>query len=74
MRTGIFLILSTLGRIPGTLMATLQGAKAFDHQYKIFFLLLGISTLIILVFYIYHKDIHHEIKKLKGEKDKGSGD
>jgi hypothetical protein len=56
------------------LMATLQGAKAFDHQYKIFFLLLGISALVILVFYIYHEDIHHHIRKLKGEKDKGSGD
>ena len=74
MHLGIFLIISTIGRVPGTLMATLQGAKAFDHQYKIFFLLLGISALVILVFYIYHGDIHHQIKKLKGEKDKGSGD
>jgi uncharacterized membrane protein YdjX (TVP38/TMEM64 family) len=74
MHLGIFLIISTIGRVPGTLMATLQGAKAFDHQHKIFFLLLGISALVILVFYIYHEDIHHQIKKLKGEKDKGSGD
>jgi uncharacterized membrane protein YdjX (TVP38/TMEM64 family) len=71
MHLGIFLIISTIGRVPGTVMATLQGAKAFDHQYKIFFLLLGISALIILVFYIYHVDIHRQIKKLKGEKDKG---
>ncbi len=72
MHLGIFLIISTIGRVPGTLMATLQGAKAFDRQYKIFFLLLGISTLIILLFYIYHEDIHNRIKKLKGEKDKRS--
>jgi len=72
MHFGIFLIVSTIGRVPGTVMATLQGAKAFDHQYKIFFLLLGISALVILVFYIYHVDIHHQIQKLKGEKDKGS--
>ena len=74
MHLGIFLIISTIGRVPGTLMATLQGAKAFDHQYKIFFLLLGISALVILVFYIYHDEIHYQIKKLKGKKDKGSGD
>ena len=74
MHLGIFLIISTIGRVPGTLMATLQGAKAFDQQYKIFFLLSGISALVILVFYIYHEDIHHQIKKLKREKDKGSGD
>jgi uncharacterized membrane protein YdjX (TVP38/TMEM64 family) len=74
MHLGIFLIISTIGRVPGTLMATLQGAKAFDHQYKIFFLLLGISALVIFVFYIYHEEIHGWIKKLKGEKNKGSGD
>jgi uncharacterized membrane protein YdjX (TVP38/TMEM64 family) len=71
MNLGIFLIISTIGRVPGTLMAILQGAKAFNNQYKIFFLLLGISALVILFFYIFHEDIHHQIKKLKGEKDKG---
>jgi uncharacterized membrane protein YdjX (TVP38/TMEM64 family) len=65
MHLGIFLIISTIGRVPGTLMATLQGAKAFDHQYKIFMILLGISVLVILVFYIYHDEIHHWVKKLK---------
>ena len=74
MHLGIFLIISTIGRVPGTLMATLQGAKAFEHQYKLFLILLGLSALVILVFYIYHEDIHHQIKRLKGEKDKGSGD
>ena len=70
MHWGIFLIISTVGRIPGTLMATLQGAKAFDHQYKFFLILMGISTLVILVFYIYHEEIHHLTKKLKKEKRK----
>ena len=70
MHVGIFLIISTVGRIPGTLMATLQGAKAFDHQYKFFLILMGISTLVILVFYIYHEEIYHLTKKLKREKRK----
>ena len=65
MHTGIFLLISTVGRIPGTLMAVLQGAKAFDHQYRTFLVLLGFSTLIILVFYIYHDEIHNLVKKLK---------
>jgi uncharacterized membrane protein YdjX (TVP38/TMEM64 family) len=65
MPMGIFLIISTIGRIPGTLMATLQGAKAFEHQYKSFLVLLGISALVILAFYIYHDEIHHWIKRLK---------
>ena len=70
MHLGTFLVISTIGRIPGTLMATLQGAKAFEHQYKAFLILLGISTLVILVFYIYHDQIHHLIKKMKGEEYK----
>ena len=65
MHLGIFLFISTIGRIPGTLMATLQGTKAFDHQYKSMLILLGLSTLVILVFYIYHEEIHRMIKKLK---------
>jgi uncharacterized membrane protein YdjX (TVP38/TMEM64 family) len=65
MHLGIFLIISTIGRIPGTLMAILQGAKAFEHEYYTFGMLLGVSALIILVFYIYHEEIHNLIKKLK---------
>ena len=65
MHLGIFLIISTIGRIPGTLMACLQGGKAFDHQYKAMFILFGVSALFIMIFYIYHDEIHHLIKKLK---------
>ena len=68
MHLGIFLIISTVGRIPGTLMATLQGAKAFEHHYYTFGILLGASGLIILVFYIYHEEIHNLVKRLKREK------
>jgi uncharacterized membrane protein YdjX (TVP38/TMEM64 family) len=70
MHLGIFLFISTIGRIPGTLIATLQGAKAFDHQYYTFGILLGASALVILVFYIYHGEIHNLVKKLRGEKRK----
>ena len=70
MHLGIFLVISSIGRIPGTLMATLQGAKAFEHQYYIFGILLGGSALVILIFYIYHEEIHNLVKKLKGERRK----
>ncbi|MBM4347861.1 MAG: TVP38/TMEM64 family protein [Deltaproteobacteria bacterium] len=65
MHLGIFLVISTIGRIPGTLMACLQGGKAFDHQYITLLILFGVSALIIMVFYIYHDEIHHLIKKLR---------
>jgi uncharacterized membrane protein YdjX (TVP38/TMEM64 family) len=68
MHLGIFLIISTIGRVPGTLMAILQGAKAFEHQYYTFGILLGGSVLVILIFYIYHEEIHSLVKRLKREK------
>lgn len=74
MHWGIFLLISTIGRIPGTLMACLQGAKAFDHQYKALIILSGISALLLLVFYIYHDEIHHIIKKMKKTKGGVAGE
>lgn len=65
MHPGVFLIISTIGRIPGTLIACLQGGKAFEHQYKTLLILSGLSALFILAFYIYHDEIHQLIKKLK---------
>jgi uncharacterized membrane protein YdjX (TVP38/TMEM64 family) len=74
MRWGIFLLVSTIGRIPGTLMACLQGAKAFDHQYKALIVLSGFSAVLLLVFYIYHNEIHQMIKKLKKTKGGVTGE
>jgi uncharacterized membrane protein YdjX (TVP38/TMEM64 family) len=74
MSLGIFLTISTIGRIPGTLIATLQGAKAFEQQYKTLLILLGVSAFMILLFYIYHDNIHRWIKtKIKvGTEKEGS--
>jgi len=61
---GIFLIISTTGRIPGALMAIVQGAKVSKDQYTLLLILLVISALVILVFYIYDKEIHQWIKEM----------
>jgi uncharacterized membrane protein YdjX (TVP38/TMEM64 family) len=63
MNFGIFMIVSSTGRIPGVLMLTLQGAKAFEHQYEVLSVLLGISASILLVFYVYHERIHQWIRR-----------
>ncbi len=63
MSPGIFLAISTIARIPGVLMATVQGTKASEQHYLSLFILLGVSGLIILFFYIYHESIHHWIKR-----------
>ena len=68
MHLGMFLVISTLGRIPGTLMAILQGAKAFEHQYCTLGILFGGSILVIVIFYVYHEEIHSLVKRLKRER------
>jgi uncharacterized membrane protein YdjX (TVP38/TMEM64 family) len=65
MDLGVFLVISTIGRVPGTWMATLEGAKACDHQYKTFLILLGVSVFVILLFYFYHERIHTLVKGLR---------
>ena len=65
MHMGIFLIVMTLGRLPGLWVITLQGAKVHQHQYKAFLILFVISALIILVFYIYRENIDRWIKKVR---------
>lgn len=65
MHVGIFLVISTLGRIPGTWMTTLQGAKAFNEQYRTLVVLAVISIAVILIFYVYHEQIHRWIRKTR---------
>jgi uncharacterized membrane protein YdjX (TVP38/TMEM64 family) len=65
MNLGTFLIISTMGRLPGTWFATLEGAKAYGHHYKTLFVLLGVSALVILIFYYYHEKIHTLVKELR---------
>jgi uncharacterized membrane protein YdjX (TVP38/TMEM64 family) len=67
MHMGIFLIVSTMGRMPGLWMITLEGAKVHQHQYKAFLVLFVISVLIILVFSIYRENIDRWIKKVREE-------
>jgi uncharacterized membrane protein YdjX (TVP38/TMEM64 family) len=65
MHMGIFLLISTIGRVPGTWFATLEGAKAYGHHYKTLFMLLGVSAFVIVIFYFYHARIHTLLKELR---------
>jgi uncharacterized membrane protein YdjX (TVP38/TMEM64 family) len=70
MHLGIFLIVSTIGRVPGTWVAALEGAKAYGHHYKTLFILLGVSAFAIMICYYYHERIHTLIKELRKPEQK----
>jgi uncharacterized membrane protein YdjX (TVP38/TMEM64 family) len=68
MPLGVFLLISTIGRLPGTWILALEGAKAFDHHYKMLLILLAASVFLILIFYLYRERIHTLVKGLRKPK------
>ena len=53
MELGTFLIISTLGRMPGTYLLTLQGASIRSHQYSMAVIVAVISVVAIFLGYVY---------------------
>lgn len=57
MRQGEFLIVSTSGRLLGTILLTIGGAFFRDERYGAFFTIIGISIGIVLIVLIYRERI-----------------
>ena len=53
----VFFFISTIGRIPGTLMLSFQGAQVYQGQYGSFFILLVVSMAIALPCYLFRKQL-----------------
>ncbi len=51
-RIADFLVMNLIGRLPGTLMLTLQGDALRHGRYQAFFVILAISLLLIVAFYV----------------------
>jgi len=73
-----FLVISTVGRIPGTLVLTLQGQAVRSEEYRVFFVVLGLALVGLVITLIYRDQIekwlhkkHPPQKKPDGGKPKG---
>ena len=64
----IFLVVSSVGRIPGTLLLSIQGALVFHEQYWTFALMAVLSLLFILPVYIWRENIYQALARLDGKK------
>ncbi len=62
MKLTTFLIVSIIGRIPGTYLLTVQGAKFRDQQYYEVVAFAVVSVMIMAVAYIYRNKIYQWIK------------
>jgi len=62
MKLRTFLIVSTIGRLPGTYLLTMQGASLRNQEYVAAVIFTVVSAVILLVAYLYRGQIFHWIK------------
>ncbi len=60
----VFFIISTFGRMPGTLMLSLQGASLFEGNYLIFTILVGICLVMTAMVYRFREQIYAYVEKM----------
>ena len=60
----LLLLLATIGRLPGTLMLSLQGAFLFERNYLLLGAMASASLIIVLLAYRYRDNLYRWIEKL----------
>jgi uncharacterized membrane protein YdjX (TVP38/TMEM64 family) len=63
---GTFLVIATFGRMPGTWLLSIQGAKVGSARYTEFVIFLTIAAAAALLAYIYREDIHRWMRRRHG--------
>jgi uncharacterized membrane protein YdjX (TVP38/TMEM64 family) len=71
----LFLLICVVGRLPGTLLLTLQGAKVYKGDYYSTLVILGLCLVLIVVLWYYREPVYRWIRRFdhKEEKALGSG-
>jgi len=59
-----FIILASIGRMPGTFMLSLQGAAIFEQMYGLFAIVICGCLIFAFFAYLYREDLYHWIDKL----------
>lgn len=65
MRVGTFLLISSLGRIPGTVLLTMQGNSVRSEHYRASFIFLALILLLIVLTFTYRDRIEDLLKHKK---------
>jgi uncharacterized membrane protein YdjX (TVP38/TMEM64 family) len=68
----VFIIISSIGRMPGTLMLSLQGAYVYEQMYGLFILIFGISAVVVVLSLRYRDTIYRWIEKFNGDQGQDS--
>jgi uncharacterized membrane protein YdjX (TVP38/TMEM64 family) len=59
----VFLLIVGIGRMPGTLMLSLQGSYVFEQKYGLFALIMGLCMIIGLFAYKYREPLYRWLEK-----------
>lgn len=59
----VFVILAAVGRMPGTLMLSLQGAFLFEQMYGLFVIVLAMCIISALLGYLYREDLYRWMER-----------
>jgi uncharacterized membrane protein YdjX (TVP38/TMEM64 family) len=65
MRALTFLVVSSVGRLLGTVLLSVSGSCARNGQYEMLFIVLGISGILVLVAYLYREKWLDMLKRKK---------
>jgi uncharacterized membrane protein YdjX (TVP38/TMEM64 family) len=65
-----FLAISTVGRFLGTVLLTLGGSYIHNHQYKRFFVLVGVAIIIVFLSMVYKDKLESIFRKWHKPVDK----
>lgn len=63
----VFILLAAIGRMPGTLMLSLQGSYIFEQRYGWFALILSVCLVLIFLAYRYREGLYNWIDKFNGK-------
>ncbi len=64
----VFLPMAVIGRMPGTLMLSLQGALLFERMYSLFAIILTVCAIILIGVYRYRSNLYRWIDNLQNSK------
>lgn len=62
----VFLLMALIGRLPGTLMLSMNGALVFEQNYVTLSIVLAFSAIILALVYLYRHRLYKWVGKING--------
>lgn len=59
----VFIVIAAIGRMPGTLMLSLQGSYVFEQEYGWFALILSVCLVLVFFAYKYREDLYRWLER-----------